>query len=480
MVAVHSDSPENELITLRNRVLMAVPRPEGEALSTLAGVRAHLASRLIKEMGGMVGPWSRAKSAQHFIERKGWGLYGPAWKSLEGHPIGTRDMEVEMFLKAEKWPVQAGESLKEARAIQFRGPRYNIELGRFLLPFEAKLWDLLQVGLRVRDDVFLYSSKGLSPNKRAALLEALWEKYPGGRALCLDHSRFDAHLSEEVLKEEHLLYKTACSGGRLLEWLLKGQCKTRGRTKHGRRYACRGGRMSGDVNTALGNTCVSGMLLLTVAGDFTELSILVEGDDGVVFGPGEEIARLERLIEARMLTLGFELKVAVARCLEEVDYCSGRAVRGGPGEVARWARAWPRPFATDPWTPKAVQGKRAPREKAYSMALGAWVQYRGVPVYQAWGEWLLSHIPPSKYDAWYERDVSLRLAPVVREWSEGLDWQGVPFSPALRASFAAATGVGATAQDQAERWFRCHLGPYPSTPPRGTDWSWACSTGISL
>lgn len=50
------------------------------------------------------------------------------------------------------------------------------------------------------------------------------------------------------------------------------------------------------MNTALGNTVVSGICVLAVAGNIQKLSILVEGDDGVVFGPAEEIEKLSKTI----------------------------------------------------------------------------------------------------------------------------------------------------------------------------------------
>lgn len=225
-VRVHSARPEDELLTLTNRILAEVPQPTERGQSLFARSGAVLGRSLLRELGP-VEPWTRAQSAQHFIKRKGWGLYGPAWLSLGGHPLSKKDMEVSLFLKAEKWPVRAGELLKAARAIQFRGPRYNIELGRFLLPMEELLWSKLQPGMRVRDDVWLFSSKGLTPAQRAEQVAGLWHKYPGGRALCLDHSRFDAHLSENALKTEHGVYMQVLGKGRFLRWLLGGSARTK-------------------------------------------------------------------------------------------------------------------------------------------------------------------------------------------------------------------------------------------------------------
>lgn len=161
--------------------------------------------------------------------------------------------------------------------------------------------------------------------------------------------------------------------------------------------------------------------------------------------------------------MGFELKVSVARALEDVDYCSGRVVMGSEG-VARWVRAWPKPLVTDPWTARPVDGESARSSKAYSMAVSAWVQYQGVPVYQAWGEWLVSWATPRRFDAWYERDVVLRLAGVAREVMESGRGGQKEMCPSLRASFSEATGVGKSEQERMETWLHANRGPFPPHP----------------
>lgn len=197
--------------------------------------------------------------------------------------------------------------------------------------------------------------------------------------------------------------------------------------------------------------------------------------------------------------MGFELKTSEARVLGEVDYCSGRVIVGH-GEP-RWVRAWPKPFAADSWTARPVSGAKAQAAKAYTMAVSAWVQYRGVPVYQDWGEWLLSHTPPGKFDPWYDRGLSLRLAPLLAELAkedlqeaprssppDGGDgdhlWPlwgaGLAIDGALRADFADATGVGMGAQLRAESVFRQTKGPWPDHPLRGSQWDWAVKLGPTV
>jgi hypothetical protein len=467
---VHADTVANARVTIHNRILMKVPLPTTEALAELRPLTRAFAKRL-KETLGLITTWTTARSAKHFIARKGAGVYLPAWESLRRHGIGERDSDIMMFLKAEKWPLEVGAKLKPARAIQFRGPRYNIVLGRYLLPFEEALWSTLQEGLLFRDKIHVYSTKGLDPRGRATLVQSLWNKHPSAKALCIDHSRFDAHLSEPLLSEEHQVYKIMAGGGdRLLKMLLNWQCSTKGTSKHGLRYYSKGGRCSGDVNTALGNTIISALVVLFAASDLFELSILVEGDDGVIFGPADEVDKLRLVLSAKALTLGFELKISEARTLVEVDYCSGRVLETCTGD-ALWVRSWPKPMVTDPYTAKPVHGKKQ-GEKAYGMALGMWFQYQGLPIYQEWAEYQLSWLTPGrKYDAWYDRQAADRLRPLVRRWLKGEKEYPV-VDEVTRADFFLAFGVDRTSQMSLEAHLRNNRGRFPTAPQRGGSYDW--------
>jgi hypothetical protein len=390
------------------------------------------------------------------MKKHGPKLYGQALESLQKEPLTELDARVKLFLKAEKWRRPPHSSLKTPRAIQYRGPRYNIMAGTFLSPLEEELYPRLSDPQR--NETRLFSSKGLTPNARASLVVNLWNRHPRPAALCLDHSRWDAHVSLPALRAEHSVYRILCGGNsHLLSWLLRLQEVNEGTGAHGTRYKLEGSRMSGDVNTALGNTVLNALVLKAALGaEADQLDILVDGDDGLVFGPLEVLKRVEGPLREGTLALGFELKCSFAHVLEEIDFCSGGVLTSEAGVLA--VREWPKPLNTDCWTAKPMSGLKAIAEKGYTTAVGLWYLYRGNPVYQAWAEYLLSHSAPAKLDPWYDRNWYLRMAEVAAEEADSVVTTGA------RASFACWSGVPPSEQLEMEALLAKSRGPWPITP----------------
>lgn len=462
--ACHGNTLSNELGCLHNRVLMRVPRAQPEALSALRIYSRQVIEHLRGMVGGPVMCWSRAKAAASLISRHGPGRYGPAAASLRARALTEQDSLVKLFLKAEKWERMEGTTLKTARAIQYRTPRYNIELARFLLPLEELLWQ----ALHIQNPLRWYSTKNLDWDRRAQLVEALWEKHPHAVALCLDHSRFDAHVSKEVLRVEHEVYQALCEGDRhFLAWMLRQQLVNRGRAGNGTKYVCPGGRMSGDINTALGNTIINAMVLGYAVGG-CDVDLLVEGDDAVIIGEATVVLALRETVIARARTLGFELEVeAVAYSLEEIRFCSAAVLGAAGGGSTRMCRDWHKPIVTDPWTTAVVPTEELARARALGMALCFGVLYQGIPIYEEWAHYLLSHVPRlrakggfgwceltphfDRRDAWYERAIQVGRAASPRR-----------ITPEVRAAFAVATSIPPSEQSSVEARLAAQRGPWPA------------------
>lgn len=420
---------------LRNRVLMEVPDPTRNGRRSMRSEAVRLARSWQRALG-KTEPITAWQAAKRMIKKKGSALYLPAFKSLAQEPLTQDDGRVKLFLKAEKWRLPPGERLKTARAIQYRGPRYNIMLAKYLAPLEDRLYEHMASSWNPEG---IYTSKGLTPNARARQVRRLFQRHRQGAALCLDHSRFDAHVSPVALRTEHLIYRMLCGGNtRVLAWLLKMQLVNRGTAAHGTKYKVKGCRMSGDVNTALGNTIINAFVLAAAClGE--PVDILVEGDDGVIFGPRDVLERIQLWLGARVEEMGFELKQKLVYCIEDIDYCSGGVLPVGRSDALA-VREWPKPLELDSYTARRVDPSSA-GEKAYSQAVGYWHLYQGLPVYQAWSEYLLSHVEPVQYDAWYDREFHLRMASTLREdapcglTSEARDafgiWSGLPPSDQL-------------------------------------------------
>jgi hypothetical protein len=358
-----------------------------------------------------------------------------------------------LFLKVEKWPeYDDSVGLKAPRAIQHRGPRFNLCLAKYLCPFEERFY----TGFATADSGRFHTSKGLSPDRRAQLIVELWNRRQCPMALCVDASRFDAHVVPAFLKWEASVYtRCVCGDKHLLKWLLKQQLLNRGTTPNGLRYVVPGCRMSGDINTSLGNTLIQLSLLEAIASG-KDVDILVEGDDAVIFCERSDSQELARRLVEWSADVGMKYKSSVASALEDIDYCSTRLVETQPG-VWRSTRSFQKALETDLYTPRHVLTESAARSKARVVAVCQAVQYGGLPVFSAWAAYLLSHTSSGRrLDEWFDRGHWLvtreRLGVPVRDAGEqtspgvnggrrpGLQCLG-PVSPLARESFYCAWGL---------------------------------------
>lgn len=447
-IGIHNKSAINERTCLVNRVLMKTPTVDQRQMALLVKHSAEVWSYFRERMGLRGGEylpqWSKAKVTRHMVQRHG-SIYSDAAKSLVDDPLSKKDSRVKMFLKAEKSYVEAGAELKDPRAIQYRGPRFNLMLGKFVIPLEQGLYPSLS-----SYDLggWLFTSKGLSPDRRANLVADLWHSFSAPAALCVDFSRFDAHVSEEALKIEHAFYMSVYKSG-LLNFLLSQQLVNRGIGRFGTKYKRRGGRMSGDVNTALGNTVLS-LTVLSFLCRGESVKIVCEGDDAVILGDYPTIKRLSKVSAE---PLGFKLKVQVAMCLEDISYCSTFMLNDG----LRWrsARDWPRPFLGDIYSPKTLTLHAIP-QKARTMAVCFAVMYSGLPIYSVWAEYLLSHSDPDQgLDEWYDRNFWVKTV------LGGAEDKG-EVTDVARQSFFCSTAIPPSEQLRMEEEMRGAFGPYPA------------------
>lgn len=470
-LAVHAVSVANEIACLRNRVLMQVVEPSAAGRHSLV-LHQMAVRRMIGEVVGKVEPWTLGRTLRHMVARHGAGLYVPAFETLRTCPLDSRDAKIKMFLKIEKNFVE--DELKTPRAIQYRGPRFNLCLAKYLLAFEEKFYTAYSKPNPHR----IHTSKGLDPVRRAELMIALWQRQARPAALCMDASRFDAHVTKELLEYEHSCYKQAFGPVRFLEWMLKCQVVNVGKGVLGSSYKLVGGRMSGDVNTALGNTLIQLTVLRSIAVGY-DVDILAEGDDAVIFGNVEDIRALAAVVANRSAEVGFNMKSSVAYVIEDLDYCSCRLIEIATG---KWTsiRAWPKPLFSDRYTVRQVTSLKAIGEKARTMAVCFMLTYKNQPIYLAWAKYLLSWAPPSRLDPWYDRHYWVETVLKVKDElasEKVVDLYSI--SDVARASLALAFGIMPCEQLMIEERLCGQRGPHPSEILEG-EWSVLRKAALSL
>nr|QTJ63687.1 RNA-dependent RNA polymerase [Odonatan tombus-related virus] len=210
------------------------------------------------------------------------------------------------FTKIEKMRTE----YRAPRLIQARHPSFNIKYGAYIKPIEKHLKTNPQF------------SKG-NYRKMAEKIVEMKNKYSCYTEL--DHTSFDAHITTEHLRLTHTFY-SACHGPNSeLRQLSKQTIKNVAKTRDKITYRVRGTRMSGDVDTSLGNSLINyaiikqGLEHLKLEGD-----VIVNGDDSIIFT--HKPIDTEKFIRImRFYNMESKCKPTVTE-IHKVDFCQHRLV----------------------------------------------------------------------------------------------------------------------------------------------------------
>jgi len=239
------------------------------------------------------------------------------------------------FVKNEKVDVT-----KACRLISPRHKVYNVELGRFTRAIEEEVYRAIG---RAWGDVEHRENtvaKGMTVEQVAWAMRQKWLDFDDPVGVGLDASRFDQHVSREALVWEHGVYLSIFNENKYLRKLLHMQLENKFVVKmDGQKFEFEvdGTRMSGDMNTALGNCLIMSMLVLAWCESVGVRARLINnGDDCVVF---MERADYDRFMEGLPLWFedrGFEMKVEEpVDVFERLEFCQMKPVWAGKWVMVR-------------------------------------------------------------------------------------------------------------------------------------------------
>lgn len=301
--------------------------------------------------------------------------------------------------------------------------------------------------------------KGLNAAEQGEALRGMWDTFHDPVAVGLDASRFDQHVSEAALRWEHSVYLDCFRGEhagklrRLLEW----QIRNVGRAYTGEakiKYTVNGCRMSGDINTSLGNCLIMCALVWEWCRQRgINARLANNGDDCVVVMDRAQLTAFQDGLEAWFLGMGFEMEVeAPVTTFEEIVFCQTQPVWTPSGwlMVRQVDVAISKDLVTLLSMPQSYN--------AYVGAIGecGLAAYGGVPIFQEFYRSLLAAGKPSKLLG----ETSMAMG--LRHLSEGMTRSYQAIHPQTRASFALAFGVLPDEQTQLEGWLRHN--PVPTKP----------------
>lgn len=442
----HHDCTHNQLIALRNRVLGEVPRPSEDGLKALR----KQAWRLLRHLP-RVSPDDYFVLPMSYTGAKRAKYWTATERVLENGGINQSDAKVKMFVKFEKL---APKKLNpDPRAIQFRDPKYCVEVARFLKPIEHYLYSMCGGGRDLPNSRVI--GKGLSSGQRASLLKHKLDQFESPVILSLDASRFDQHVDAELLKLEHMIYKGMCPDAWFAE-LLSWQLHNKGISSTGFRYSAYGKRMSGDMNTALGN-CVLMVLMVSTFMRGRKYDLLDDGDDCLLIVEEELLEWVLENVEPVFLTYGMEIKIEhIAREMAEVEWCQSHPIEYAP-EQWKFVRDPYKVCSTSLSGTKYFTSEGARRKLVNTIGMAELALNLGVPVLQEYALALMRNAGTDEVlnlqesDGMYHR-VKFELRALNIKHLCKLDPS--PISAEARISFAAAFGMEVSRQLELEEFFK--------------------------
>lgn len=329
-VVSHANTVGNAVRAARERVLGTVDGGEWKAtIQPTADFAERLGvvrRQVLRKCNRRALPISVEEFALHYRgpKRK---RYLTAMRNIDNRGVCRRDADIRGFIKSEKWAED-----KAGRIISPATPEYIAALGAYLQPVEHNIYRAFEFA--TGSEVIM---KGYTQGKRAEVIARHWGRFKDPIAIGLDASKFDQHVSIRALEFEHSFYRHIYFNdpqlSRLLSWQLKRNVSMvldDGVVK----WKAVGGRMSGDINTALGNCILSACMLLGYARhQGIRIRLVVDGDDCVAFMEARDEVKFRAGLMDWYLGLGFRMKVEeTARSLNGVEFCQSKMVHDG----TRW------------------------------------------------------------------------------------------------------------------------------------------------
>lgn len=319
-------------------------------------------SKVAREWGrkvrvARVVPLEEVSSLYFGAKRKRYDL---AYKSLCIKPLCEQDARVRPFVKREKLVCtsgifatsnKVGLDTKDPRVIHPRDARFNCHLARFLKRNEHRIFNMINGVYDAANHGIPTIMKGLNASDQGNALFRAWTRFRDPVGIRMDFSRFDQHVSKRALKTEHLVYMTMFQKARKLglctksdlkelQWLLNAQLNNKcsmylpdGQLH----YRTSGKRMSGDLNTGLGNVVIVCMLFWVLMKDLglrtEDFHLINNGDDCCLVVERYMLDRVLKALQPFFKPLGFELEVeGVSDKLEDVMFCQSKPIEVTPGE----------------------------------------------------------------------------------------------------------------------------------------------------
>jgi hypothetical protein len=379
--------------------------------------------------------------------------YQSAVDSLRDTPLEEKDCYVKTFTKAEyRKPGGA------PRCIQPRSPRYNVKLGRYIKKLEHTIFTAI-------DEIFDSShehktvAKGMNMVERGGAIAEMWNSFSDPVAIGVDASRFDQHINRLLLELEQEIIMMWSTGTGLpgddlpsLKYLLSKQLVNKGRYygPDGKiKYQVQGARMSGDMNTSLGNVIVMCSLMFSYfehCGLLNQVKLLNDGDDCVIILERKNKDKFVNNLQGWFRRVGITMEFdGFYNTLEQVEFCQACPVHTHRG----WTLV-PNPskrLYSDLISDKPINSKKVFNKWLGAVAGCGLATCSGVPIYDAFYSWIARTADP-----WLPREGDHYYKYTHRK-AIGLEMKSEPVLFSTRMSFYFAYDITPIEQLAIENYY---------------------------
>lgn len=452
---VHNSSLQNLARGVLTRVLMVKGQPTPKPLEGIYVKRLRNFRNMLVNRFSTTTPVSRQQFVDYYQGRRRT-IYQNAVDSLLTSSINQKDANIKAFVKAE-FINSDDKPDPDPRVISPRDPRYNVEVGRYLRPIEHSLYKVVE---RIFGGPTIL--KGYNANEIGKIFQVKWNSFRKPVAIGLDASRFDQHVSVDALKWEHSIYNAIYKSTelrKLLRWQLynnvKGHCRD-GTLK----YRTQGCRMSGDMNTAMGNCLIMcGLVHAYLDCRGISGSLANNGDDCVVIMEQSDMVNFSTGLEEWFLEMGFSMKVeSPVFDIEKIEFCQTHPIWVDGSYIM--VRNFPKSISKDCLSLKQLDSPLVCKGWIDAVGQGGLSLTGSIPVYQDFYSAFIriaSGIVVGKRDRNSKRrhntpDIALTNG---MSWlSKGMARRYGVVSPRTRHSFYLAFGTTPDQQIELEKFYR--------------------------
>jgi len=372
--------------------------------------------------------------------------YAKAMTELKTLSLNHKDFMNKGFVKADKENTK--DISKASRLIQYMKETGALEMGRFTHAVELDIYSLQD---KYGTKIF---GKGGNLHEIAEDMVRKKSNFLDPVYLLLDASKFDAHVSDLMLKSVAKWYPRLLQlpkQRKYVAWLWQHTITNYGFTAGGIRFKTHGTRMSGHMDTGLGNSLIMFAMItsyLKVVG-ITKYSMSVNGDDSVVMIERSDVVRARDI--SIFKRFGFNMKFEMTDDFSQMDYCQTRPVKTKYGWIL--ARAPDRILGRVGWSvTKFSKAKR--KDYLFSLGKGEQAINYGLPIGYALGKALVRAAPHGKMmDITRKRYISYTRQ---RYWASGED---AVIDDETRMSYYEAWGIAPEEQIAIERGLKISLNP---------------------